>query len=234
MKNGIAAISLIAVAGFAAAANADLTFSFADPTPGRQLTTTANAAGPGLALVSYDPLARLNFLVDGSTEPSAFEAAFDNARLTMSLTLGPAVTASGITTASIFGTFTVTDANVAGPAGVIVSGTAADGAFVRIGGTSSILFSTETGFAYTAGPRLTALLASDRTITDPMEAVFTVTGITMTGGGALTGQGGAFRSFTANASFSGNSAVETRRVPTPGTAVLAGAGALLVGRRRRK
>ncbi|MFN0011214.1 MAG: hypothetical protein ACKVS8_06160 [Phycisphaerales bacterium] len=233
MKNGIAAIVLSTVAGLASVAHADLTFSFADPIPGRQLVTTANAGGPGLALVSYDPLARLQFLVDGSTEPMAFEALFDDARLSLDLTLGPAITSGGITTASILGSFAISDATVPGPAGVIVSGFAQDGAFVRIGGTSSILFSTETGFGYTAGPRLAALLAPDRVITDPMEAVFTVTGISVTGGGPLLNQDGSFRSFTANASFSGNSAVENRIVPTPGSALLAVTGALVIARRRR-
>ncbi len=231
MKKGICTIALAAAAGLTASAHADLAFSFADPTPGRQLTANA---GDGLALLSYDPAARLAFLVDGSTEPSAFEAVFGNARLHMKMGMGSATTAGGVTTASVFGTFVVVDADAEPGDDMILSGHAQEGAFVRIGGTSSILFSSETGFAYTAGPRLAALLASDRHITDPMEAVFTVTGIVVGGGLPLVGPGGAFNSFTANASFSGNSAVETRQVPTPGAAILAGAGTLLVARRRRK
>lgn len=218
-------------AGFAVAiassANAGLSFSFADPVPGRQVFHAANGAGPGVGLVTYDPQARLVFLVDGSTEPNNFTATFNNVRLELNLTLGAATTIGGVTTAPVAGTFTLRDA-AAGNA-VILVGTAQAGAFVRAAGTNSLQFSDQTGFSYSAGPALQALLAPGRVITDPQEAVFTVTDILTNNGAPLFSGNGAIASFAANASFSGNANV----VPSPGAVALAGLGVLAGLRRRR-
>jgi hypothetical protein len=61
------------------------------------------------------------------------------------------------------------------------------------------------------------------------EAVFTLTDVLVAGGAPLTGAGGVFNSFNANASYSGNSAL----APAPGSiALLTLAGCFFTKRRR--
>lgn len=223
MKTKLALIALSATAITTSAAHADLTFSFADPVPGRQLTHTSPA-------ITFDTGAALSLLVDGSTEPLPFATAFA-ASLQLNLLLGAASPPiGGFSQAPVSGTFVLRNLANPNPAtNIILTGSAEGGAFVRIAGTNSILFSNETGFTYTAGPELLALLAPGRILTDPQEAVFTVTDIFTGGPTLIAAQGGTIANFTANASFSGNATV----VPTPGAAVLASIGGLMAMRRRR-
>lgn len=226
MRTNFAAF-VIAAAGLAGVANADLTFSFADPVAGRQLHNNQNnIAGPGTGQITYDQTAVLNFLVDGSTEPNNFTANFSNARMEMDLTVGAGVTILGVFQAPVTGFFRIYNA-ISG--NTILRGDALGGAFIRFGGTSSILFSDITGFGYTFGADLQALLNPGRGPLNPQEGVFTITDALVAGGFAnLIGPGGVVRSFDANASFSGNTAV-----PTPGAMALVGLGGLMVARRRR-
>ncbi|CAN5836432.1 hypothetical protein BH11PLA1_BH11PLA1_18560 [soil metagenome] len=225
---------LTSVVGLAAsAAHADLAFSFADPVGGRQLTNTQNnAGGAGTGQLTYDQTAILAFLVDGSTEPLPFSFTFPNARMEMSVIIGTATVAGGITSApvllnSFFRIYDQTTGNT------IIRGDATGGAFIRFGGTSSILLSDISGFAYTFGAGLQALLQPGRVATNPQEATFTVTDISTTRvqgiPAPLVGPNGVISGFQANTSFSGNAAV----VPTPGAMALLGIGGILAGRRRR-
>ncbi len=218
---------LITAVGLAAAAAspamADLAFSFADPSPGRQLRHNAGA-------ITYDTGTLISFIVDGSSEPNAFTTVFSVASLELNLTMGSSTTFAGITTAPVSGNFIIRDTSDANPlTNIILTGAADSGAFVRISGTNSILFSDETGFAYLPGPALLALLVPGRTIVNPQEAVFTVTGIQTPANAILVGQGGTISNFDANASFSGNATV----IPTPGSMALVGLGGLAMIRRRR-
>ncbi len=224
----ISAVAVAAVAGLSAVASADLTFQFADPVNGRQLTNTQNnIAGPGTGQITYDQNAQINFLVDGSTEPAPFAASFGNARMEMDLVIGTAVAvAPGLFSAPVSGFFRIWDFT---SGQTILRGDATGGSFIRFGGTSSILFSDITGFQYTFGAPLQALLNPGRGPINPQEGTFTITDVlTNPAGGGLIGPGGVIRSFSANSSFSGNSAV-----PTPGALALMGLGGLVVGRRRR-
>ncbi len=223
MRSSSTFYAAAAVALAASAASADLTFSFADPVPGRQLTHNAGA-------VSYAIGVPLALLIDGSTEPVPFTTTF-NAGLELNLTLGPAsAPVGGFSQAPASGTFVLRNLSNPDPqTNIILSGAAESGAFVRIAGTNSILFSHETWFSYAAGPELLALLVPGRTLADPQEAVFTVTDIATGGPPLIPAGGGAIANFTANASFSGNVSV----VPTPGALALAGVGGLLALRRRR-
>ena len=90
------------------------------------------------------------------------------------------------------------------------------GSYVRIGNTNALLFSSSQGLVYTPGPRLQTILGAGRNLGNPEEAVFTLTDISVAGGAPLTGTGGVFNSFDANASFSGNAGV----VPAPGSVAL--------------
>lgn len=224
-------IALLAggVLAMASVANASIAFSFADPVPGRQVSNVQNGAGPGLGLLTYDTSANIVLLVDDNEFGGFGSLSFNTARLEVTLTLGAAVTLGGVTLAPVSGTFTIYDFT-GGVRTDILTGSSQNGAFVRVTGTNAIQFSTADGFSYAAGPALAALLLpSGRSLAPAQEAVFTLTDIATVGGGNFIGPGGVFRSFNANASFSGTS--ET--VPTPGAAALAGLAGLVALRRRR-
>ncbi len=224
MKTSQILAGVVALVG-AAAAHAGVAMSFADPIPGRQLTNLADGSGPGVGLLRYDQSAVLAFLFDGSGAgmPSTI---FTDARMEMSMSLGAATTFGGITTAPVSGFFTIYDMS-SGSRRDIVTGTASAGTFVRISNTNSMLFS-DPDFAYTAGPALVDL-TGPLVFLDPTEGVFTLTSVVADGGGSFINPDGTFRSFEANASFTGNA----EAIPAPGALVLAGLGALCVARRRR-
>lgn len=223
----LATISALCVAAVAGSASAGvITFSFADPVPGRQLSAVANGAGPGVAALSYNT-DTINLLIDGSAE--GFGAlSFANARMELNMSLGSAVTIGGITVAPVAGFFTIYDftGNVRTD---IITGTSQAGSFVRVLGTNSLQFSTPDGFTYAAGPALTALLAPGRVLAAYQEGSFSLTDVQAAGGGNFIGPGGVFRDFTANTSYSGNTDV----IPAPGALALAGLGCLVATRRRR-
>jgi MYXO-CTERM domain-containing protein len=229
------AVALIAFGGLAASANADLAFSFADPTGGRQVTFDQNGvAGAGSGLMTYDQNAAINFIIDGSDEPNPFSVNFPNARMEMQMVVFAGSSFFGTFLAPAQGFFRIYDA-VSG--NTILRGDATGGAFLRFGGTSSLLLSSDNGFSYTFGSELqTALNAAGnfgRVPTDPQEGTFTITDAITTvvnpGSSSIVGAGGVLRSFVANTSYSGNSAT----VPTPGALALVGLGGLLAARRRR-
>lgn len=213
-------------------ASAGLAFSFSDPVSGRQLSNLqADQAGAGTGVMSYDQTASLDFFVDGSEESSPFTHMFQNARLEMSMTVYAGTTVSGIFSAPVAGYFRIYDFAT----GVdILRGDATGGAFLRVSGTSSILLSSDSGFNYTFGSLLNSVLTasgnSGSSPFDPQEAVFTITDALASGGGSIVGTGGVVRSFTANASYSGN----TSTVPAPGAAALLALAGLSCGGRRRR
>lgn len=220
-------IALAALAGLAlsSAAHAGIAMSFADPIPGRQLHNTENGAAPGVGRMTYDQTAVLAFYIDGTAEGFG-EVTFGNARMEMDLAIGAAVTFGGVTQAPVTGTFTVYDATDGRVD--IITGVAQLGTYVRVGNTNSLLFS-DPNFVYLPGPALTALMAPGRVFTNPTEGVFTLTSIAAVGGGNFLNPDGTFRTFDANASYSGNTEV----IPTPGALALAGLGALCLVRRKR-
>lgn len=220
MKNLVKLTAAAAVFALAGAAQADLAFSFADP--GLGIRPVTNAGG----LISYNMAVPISFIVDGTSEPNSFQYTFTNARLELNLSIGLASTNFGVTTANVAGYFIVTDAVTNQ---IIVRGDSQTGSFVRIGGANSILFSDQTGFAYTFGTALTSLLNPGRNAANPQEAAFTLTNILVAGGGPLIGPGGVVNNFSANSSFTGNTAV----VPSSGSLALAGLAGLMVARRRR-
>jgi hypothetical protein len=228
MRSTLLTAAAGAAMAFTSIANAGISFSFADPVPGRQMSNVANGAGAGIGALSYDTNANIVFYVDAS-DLGAGTLTFNTARMEMALTLGAAVTSGGVTLAPVTGSFTIYDmtGNVRTN---ILTGSADSGTFVRITNTNSILFS-DPDFTYTAGPALSSVLPQGTQFVPSTEAVFTLTDVQTVGGSGLTTSGGAFRSFAANASFTGNT--ETTIVPAPGAFALAGASGLLVARRRR-
>lgn len=226
MKN-LALSAAIASLAFAGAAQASVYMSFADPIPGRQLHNTANDVEAGVGRLTYDQAATFDFFVDG-TDLGFGPVTISGAHMEMNMAIGAAATSLGVTTAPVAGAFTI---YILGESGRqdIITGTARDGAYVRVGNTNSLLFS-DPSFVYTAGPVLTGLAGAPITFADPTEGVFTVTSIAPVGGGSFLNGDGTFKSFDANASFSGNTEVV---VPTPGALALSGLGGLCLIRRRR-
>jgi hypothetical protein len=221
--------TMTAVAGLlmaAGVANAGISFSFADPAGGRQMSNVKDGVAAGVGLLTYDQNAVLAFIVDGSEEGFG-NVIFNNARMELRMELSPATTVAGVTSANVNGSFIIRDADTGNE---IVRGESEAGAYIRVAGTNSILFSSPDGFSYTAGPALQAFLAPGRVLAPEQEAVFTLTDIVTPGGGGIFATGGVFKSFTANASFSGNTEV----VPAPGAFALVGAAGLLVAGRRRR
>ncbi|CAG1008462.1 hypothetical protein PHYC_03569 [Phycisphaerales bacterium] len=218
-------IAALAGLGLAAAAQAGVAMSFADPIPGRQMHNQANGSGPGIGFLTYDMAAPIQFLFDGS-EDGLPNHVFLNARMEMQMSIGAATTVGGITTAPVSGFFKILDASSETPT-EIITGIADAGTFVRISNTNSILFS-DPNFSYTPGAALLAVTGPISFI-DPSEAVFTLTSVVAEGGGSFINPDGTFRTFDANASFTGN----TESVPTPGALALSGLGALCLARRRR-
>ncbi|CAN5832242.1 hypothetical protein BH11PLA1_BH11PLA1_01670 [soil metagenome] len=213
-----AAFGLTALALAASAANASIAFSFADPVPGQQLSLTAG-------LLTYDTTAPINFIVDGTGEGYG-STNFANARLSASLVIGLATSlGGGDFVAPVTGTFTFTNA---ANGNTILSAIAGAGAFVRISNTGSLLFSSDNGLSYIAGIELTSFLPAGVALVPAEEAVFTVTDLTVNNGGPQVVLG-VVQDFTANTSYSGNSAV----IPTPGAMALLGLGGVVAGRRRR-
>lgn len=220
-----AVFAALAGLGLAAAAQAGIAMSFADPIPGRQLHNQANGAGPGIGFMTYDMNAPIQFLFDGS-EDGLPNHVFVNARMEMQMSIGPATTVAGVTTAPVSGFFKILDASSETPM-EIITGIADAGTFVRISNTNSILFS-DPNFNYVPGAALLAI-TGPITFVDPAEAVFTLTSVVADGGGAFINPDGTFRSFDANASFTGN----TGSIPTPGALALSALGTLCLARRRR-
>lgn len=232
MKFGITLPSLATFA-LAAAAQAGLAFSFSDTMPGKQLTNVqGNQYGAGTGQMTYDQFANLSLFVDGSGEANPFTHIFSNARMEMSMAIYTGSSTGGVFNAAVSGFFRIFDATTGLD---IVRGDATSGAFLRVSGTSSLLLSSDSGFAYTFGAALQGLLASTGNAgqgpVDPQEAVFAITdATTSTGSTSIIGPGGVVRSFTANASYSGS--VETMAVPTPGALALVGLAGLATRRRR--
>jgi MYXO-CTERM domain-containing protein len=221
----------VAVAAACASANAGLSFSFADPVPGRQLTNVqANQSGPGTGVMSYDQFAALTFLIDGSDEANPFTAIFSNARMEMNMSIGQGATVGGIFSAPVTGFFRIWDANTGQD---ILRGDATGGAFLRYANASSLQLSSDTGFAYSFGAALNSTLAANGNAgsapINPQDGVFTITDALASGGGSIIGAGGVVKSFSANTSFSGTVATA---VPAPGAMALVGLAGLLARRRR--
>ncbi len=219
-------IVAIAGLGLAAAAQGSVTMSFADPIPGRQLHNQVNGVAQGVGLMTYDSTAPLRFLFDG-LEDSLPSNVFLNARMEMNFSIGTSSTVNGVTTAPVLGFFRIFDASTPSMLD-IVTGVATAGTYVRISNTNAILFS-DPNFTYIPGPALLAI-TGPMVFTNPTEGVFTLTSVIAEGGDGFFNPDGSFRSFDANASFTGNT---ESAVPTPGALALAAASLLCLGMRRR-
>lgn len=226
------AAGLLAAAG--SVAQAAVTFSFADPAPGKQLRHTSNGGLPGSGSLSYDTSATtgvIRFIV-GSNDGSVPTTVFANARMDMSIEVGLATPIPGGFMAPLSGSFRIFNASTGLDILTGSFGYAGPGGTAVVFGPSGALITNSivpNDLVYTAGPELTALLPSGQVLAPLFDAVFTLTDIAQIGGGPFVNPNGEVASFDANASFSGTSEL----IPTPGALALLGLGGLVGLRRRR-
>lgn len=219
----VAALGALALATAAQAAT--ITFSFADPSGGQQLSNVANGASPGVGRMTYDTTAPITFIVDSSTEG---QTVFTNSRLEFTnFNLGTAMQINSFNLAQVTGSFTFYQLN-AGVRTNLLTGTATNGAFVNFNGSNAMMFNSSNGFSYTAGPGLSTILAGEP-LGGLQDAGFTITNLQVSGGGPLTNAGGVFNSFLADTSYSGSS----NTIPTPGSLAIVAMAAGTIVRRRR-
>lgn len=226
------AAGLLAAAG--SVANAAVTFSFADPAPGKQLRHTSNGAAPGSGTFSYDmsnTTGVIRFIV-GSNDGSIPTTVFSNARMDMNIHMGLATPVPGGFMAPLSGSFRVFDFSSGLDILTGVFGSQGPGGTAVVFGASGALITNSIApndLVYTAGPALQALLPAGLFLAPLFDAVFTITDIAQIGGGPFINTAGEVASFDANASFSGTSEL----IPTPGTLALLGVAGLVGIRRRR-
>lgn len=226
--------------------NSRLTFSFADPAPGKQLIV-----GPGNkvadASFGYDPEARVNFIVgsnDGAVPTTVFQDVFVEMNLDVYVTgiprggpgpligfVGGSFTVYAVSSRGRFDILRATLPTVFSPDGIVGQG----GQLFLVGPLpagplTGAIISSSNPFTldYKAGPLLSAILDPLGVVLAPaFDAVFTITDLDP--GAAGDPRGANPSQPRGNASFSGTAAL----IPTPGmTALFAVAGLVSLRRRR--
>jgi uncharacterized protein (TIGR03382 family) len=225
------AVGMLAAAGSIAQATV-MTFSFADPAPGKQLRHTSNGPAPGSGALTYDMSATtgvIRFIV-GSNNGSIPTTVFANARMEMNIDVGLATPIPGGFMAPLMGSFRIFNADSSLD---ILTGTFGQGGGTAVifGASGAVITNSiaPNDLVYTAGPELQALIPSGLFLAPLFDAVFTITDITQIGPGPFVSTSGEIASFDANASFSGTAEL----IPTPGTLALLGLAGLTGLRRRR-
>jgi hypothetical protein len=220
-------IALSAASTLATSAFGTVSFSFADPANGMQLVNRATSATT--SSLTSTPGFMVDFVIDGSSMASPFSTIV-RAEVFVDFTIAQGASAGGIYQAPVSGNFRIVDA---ASGQLLIRGDAQQGTFLRIGGTSSAMFSDVLGFGYTKGQALESILAAsgnpNTPVQNPQEAVFTLTRVAPTTGTSIINQSGRLNDFSANSSFSGNYAI-----PAPGAAALLGLSALAATRRKRR
>ncbi len=226
-------------------ANSRITFSFADPAPGKQLRLTVDPKGVG-ATFSYDSESPINFII-GSNDGSVATTVFQNVYVEMNVDIVPTGVPLGNSNsviASVVGSFTIYAVSARGRADILhaelpgigePNGPLTPGGSLflvgqgPLGPASGAIVSTSTAHTlrYTAGPLLSGVLDPlGISIAPVFDAVFTITDFTEDAPGQ---RGNGTTTASANTSFSGTAAL----IPTPGTTALLAVAGLVSLRRRR-
>ena len=228
----VAATAALAFASMTASAGI-ISFSFPVPVGGGSLLNIRAAGStPDSGLMVSDQSVPLTFTVDATAEGLGVTT-FSNARMFMTINL-PRATQTGPDTfaSAISGTFTIYD--YTGDTRVdILTATLTGGQFLKSGAVHGLGSNSASGLTFTAGPRLSAILGSDRELVAPQLAAFSLSNVITFGGSQqILRPDLTFESFTATPSFSGSS--EVLVIPAPGAVALAGLGGMLAIRRRRR
>ena len=222
---GVLAASLSANAGV-------ITFNMSPPpSGGGNLTNIAGAGGPDSGLLFSDQTVPISFTIDASSIGLGV-ITYNNARLFMTLVTQPATTTGGgFYQSSVNGSFTIYD--YTGNQRVdILSAQVSNSQFINFGQTHVMLFNSNLGMNYTAGPRLANLLCADRYLAPSHDGTIALSNVqTFSGSTNIIRPNNTFDNFTATPAFTGSTNVLS--VPTPGFIALAGIGSLVAARRRR-
>lgn len=222
-----AAGAAAAVALCATAANGAVFFTFQDPAGQRETTLTFGSVGGADGSISYLTSVPVNLEVDATEEGHGVTTI--PAALTIDLTITPTLINPAPLTVlgSIAGSFEfrtlgtdelILAADVEPSAGAIFQSNTS-GAFFG----ASAAMPGDPDMTFTRGPGLTPAL-DDLDLLAPFDFAFTLTNVTGTGETDATGQA----LYRANTAFTA-----TALIPTPGSAALAGLGAVMLGRRRK-
>lgn len=210
-----------------ASAQGAISFTFADPSSGLEVTHTAGAAPDGVSgLLTYNNQQPLDLIVY-SDEAGFAGATYTNATLTMEVVVGPAFGLGGFAAAQLGDVhFEFRDMN----GDLLLTGDSGGGGLSVIGGTSGGWTTNSTddggGLVMEAHGALLGELqsASLGQLIAAFDAAFTLTNITP----VASVSGDYFTSFEANSAFTG-----TANVPTPGAIALLGVAGLITRRRTR-
>lgn len=215
--------SVIAVAGLAAASQGTIYFTFDDPTTALEVTYT-EGVGLNPGNLSYNTTPIVDLVVDGSEHGLGIVTYTTN--LAMDIDVGAGTGFGGFFSAPVSGVFTFSVGGLE-----LLRGDIAEGAVLTFGTTGSLVATSSTfSLTLTASNALLAQLALGgfTGLAAQFDSSFSLSNLTPRPLGLNTD--GFITSFNANAAFVGNADV----IPSPGSAVLAGAAALclLPGRRR--
>jgi|GEM_PF-3533592 len=223
---------------FPLAAHAGVSFTFQDPSSAMEfLYTEGDAVNWGR--ISYNsPMGGsvLQLTVDASDNglaPIVFDAILD-----IDLDVSTAMDLGFGAIANVTGTFRFFDASGGALRGVqplILEGVVTNGSFFVIGTTGAqVSSSTDNSLSLNAGPALQDYLdTGGLSLTEQMDSSFSLSGISLTGGGAGApgiNEFGYLESFTSNAAYVGNADI----IPSPPAALALTTLALTATRRRRR
>lgn len=224
MRSICAALAATAGALAGGVSNASVFFTFQDPgTPREVLYTQGAGANPGT--ITYTSGNAVFLEVDGSQEGIGIQTYATT--LSMNLSVGTATAVGSFFQAPVSGTFVFTDN---GSGMTLLTGSIASGGLLTFLSTGSIVAtSSNSSLTMTAGAALLPQLGLNgfTSLVAQFDAAFSLSSLSPLP--LVLTPDGYIPSFQANAAFVGNA-----EVPTPGSAVLAGAAAVfLIPRRRR-
>ena len=223
---------------FPLAANAAVSFTFQDPSSALEFVYT-EGDDMNVGRISYNsPMdgSVLQLTVDASEHglaPISFDAILD-----IDLAVSTATDLGFGAIANVTGTFRFYDASADAVRGVlplILEGVVTNGSFFVIGTTGAqVSSSTENSLVLNAGSALQDYLdMGGLSLAEQMDSSFSLSGITLAGGGGgapTINQFGYMESFASNAAYVGNAEI----VPSPPVGLTLAALAIATPRRRRR
>lgn len=238
-KRSLIAI-IVAATGllFPFAANANISFTFQDPSSAMEFQyVEGNAKSDGHISYNSPPDgSALQLTIDASEHglsPVTFDAILD-----IDLDVSTATDLGFGVIANVTGTFRFFDVSggaFRGDAPLILEGVITDGSFFVIGTTGAqVSSSTDNSLVLNAGPVLQNYLdMGSLSLAEQMDSSFSLSGISLTGGGSGApgiNKFGYMEGFNSNAAYVGNAGI----IPSPPAALALSALGVTASRRRRR
>jgi len=237
-RSAIAMIVATTGLWFTAAASASVSFTFQDPSSAMEFEYVEGdeKTDGHIGYNSPGPLSPLQLTIDASDhglEPIVFDAFLE-----IDLDVSTATDLGFGAIADVSGTFRfydITGGELRGDFPMILEGVITEGSFFVIGTTGAqVSSSTENSLVLNAGPSLQDYLdLGNLSLAEQMDSSFSISGISLTGGGFGApgiNQFGYLESFTSNAAYVGNAGI----VPSPPAALTLTALTCVSARRRRE